>query len=268
VSYDTGLTARVHPALRLFLNYSVAQNPAVNMFPDPLGQPLKDAQNTGVEYGVKSSLLNERINLSLSRYTTDAKNEFFLLGIGGSVNPSGLNGSVPGRGSWSNVDRKSDGYELSIDGAPARGWMMRLTAGMQQGRTGYSNGRGEPGLLRVLADRYTARRGRAIGTDQIMCFPGTQTTLFAVLHGLVQAGDEVILGDPLYATYEGLVAATGATLVPVPLRPEHGFRLQAADVAARLTQRSRVLFLNSPHNPTGMVVRTPIAALDAHHLEC
>jgi outer membrane receptor protein involved in Fe transport len=136
VSYNTGLTARVHPALRLFLNYSVAQNPAVNMFPDPLGQPLKDAQNTGVEYGVKSSLLNERINLSLSRYTTDAKNEFFLLGIGGSVNPSGLNGSVPGRGSWSNVDRKSDGYELSIDGAPVRGWMMRLTAGMQQGRTG------------------------------------------------------------------------------------------------------------------------------------
>ena len=136
ISYNTGLTARVHPALRVFVNYSVAQNPAVNMFPDPLGQPLKDAQNTGLEYGVKSSLLNERINLSLSHYITDAKNEFLNLAIGGSVNPAGLNGSVPGRGTWSNIDRKSDGYELSIDGTPARGWMMRLTAAMQQGRTG------------------------------------------------------------------------------------------------------------------------------------
>ena len=44
-------------------------------------------------------------------------------------------------------------------------------------------------------------------------------------------------------------------MVPVPLRPEHGFRMQAADVAARITPRSRVLFLNTPHNPTGAVLR-------------
>jgi hypothetical protein len=66
--------------------------------------------------------------------------------------------------------------------------------------------------------------------------------LFAVLHGLVQPGDEVIVGDPMYATYEGLIAATGAASVAVPLRPEHGFRMQADDVAARITPRSRVLF--------------------------
>jgi arginine:pyruvate transaminase len=59
----------------------------------------------------------------------------------------------------------------------------------------------------------------------------------------------------MYATYEGLIAQTGATAVPVPLRPEHGFRMQVADVAARITPRSRVLFLNSPHNPTGAVLR-------------
>jgi arginine:pyruvate transaminase len=52
-----------------------------------------------------------------------------------------------------------------------------------------------------------------------------------------------------------LIAQTGATAVPVPLRPEHGFRMQVADVAARITPRSRVLFLNSPHNPTGAVLR-------------
>jgi arginine:pyruvate transaminase len=136
--------------------------------------------------------------------------------------------------------------------------------GMEAGRTGYSNGRGEPALVRALSDRYTARRGRPIGTDQIMCFPGTQTTLFAVLNALVQSGDEVLMGDPMYATYEGLVASTGASLVPVPLRPEQGFRMQAEDVAARITPRSRLLFLNSPHNPTGAVLRpADFAALGA-----
>mgnify|MGYP003617192452 CR=1 FL=1 len=70
-----------------------------------------------------------------------------------------------------------------------------------------------------------------------MTFPGTQTTLYAVLNALLGEGDEVLLGDPLYATYEGLVASTGAALVRVPLRPEHGFRMQVADVAARLLNR-------------------------------
>ncbi len=135
---------------------------------------------------------------------------------------------------------------------------------MAAGRTGYSNGRGEPGLVAALAARYTARRGREIGRDQIMCLPGTQTVLYAVLRTLVEAGDEVLIGDPMYATYEGLIAQTGALAVPVPLRPEHGFRMQVADVAARITPRSRVLFLNTPHNPTGAVLRAEdIRALGA-----
>lgn len=132
--------------------------------------------------------------------------------------------------------------------------MDTAAAAMRAGRTGYSNGRGEPNLVAALADRYTARRGRRIDRDQIMCFPGTQTTLYAVLNALVTTGDEVLVGDPMYATYEGLIRSTGATVVPVPLRPEAGFRMQAADVAARITPRTRILFLNSPHNPTGAVL--------------
>ncbi len=134
-------------------------------------------------------------------------------------------------------------------------FMEAAARSMQSGRTGYSNGRGEPGVVAALAARYTARRGRQIGRDQVMCLPGTQTVLYGVLRTLVEAGDEVLLGDPMYATYEGLIAQTGATMVPVPLRPEQGFRMQAADVAARITPRSRVLFLNTPHNPTGAVLR-------------
>ena len=133
---------------------------------------------------------------------------------------------------------------------------------MAEGRTGYSNGRGEPGLVRALAARYSARRGRTITPDQVICFPGTQTALFAVLMALVGPGDAVLAGDPMYATYAGLVAATGAALVPVPLRPDLGFRIDPADIAARVTPASRVIFLNTPHNPTGAVLRAEdIAAI-------
>ena len=128
--------------------------------------------------------------------------------------------------------------------------METAARAMMAGRTGYSNGRGEPGLLRALAARYSARRGRPITPDQVMCFPGTQTTLFLVLHGLAESGTEIILGDPMYATYEGLIRASGATPVPVTLRPERGFRLDPADVAAAISPRTRALLLNTPHNPT------------------
>ncbi|MDP3264895.1 MAG: pyridoxal phosphate-dependent aminotransferase [Tabrizicola sp.] len=148
--------------------------------------------------------------------------------------------------------------ELTIgepDVATPDAFIAEAHRSMLAGRTGYSNGRGEPGLVRALAARYSARRGRTITPDQVMCLPGTQTTLYAVMRAIAEAGDEVLIGDPLYATYEGIIAQTGARMVPVPLRPEHGFRMQAADVAARITPASRVLFLNTPHNPTGALLR-------------
>jgi arginine:pyruvate transaminase len=125
---------------------------------------------------------------------------------------------------------------------------------MRAGRTGYSSGRGEPALLAALSAKYTARTGRQIGPENIMCFSGTQTALSMVMMGLAEEGDEIIAGDPLYATYDGVVRATGATRVSVPLRPEKGFRMQAADLERVITPRSRVLLLNSPHNPTGAVL--------------
>mgnify|MGYP003587440325 FL=1 len=136
------------------------------------------------------------------------------------------------------------------------------TRAMVAGRTGYSNGRGEPLLVAALARRYAARRGRPIGPEQVICLPGTQTCLYATFRTLLEPGDEVLVGDPMYATYEGLIAQTGARMVPVPLRPERGFRIDPADVEARITPRARVLFLNTPHNPTGAVLRREdIAAL-------
>jgi arginine:pyruvate transaminase len=140
------------------------------------------------------------------------------------------------------------------DVPPPPALIATAKAAMDAGRYAYSNGRGEPALLAALSARYTARRGRPISTQQFMAFPGTQTALYGVLTGLVGHGDEVLVGDPMYATYEGVIMAPGAKVVPVPLRPEHGFRMQAADVEARITPNSRVLMLNTPHNPTGAVL--------------
>ncbi|UWS81995.1 pyridoxal phosphate-dependent aminotransferase (plasmid) [Phaeobacter sp. G2] len=133
--------------------------------------------------------------------------------------------------------------------------MDHSIASMRAGRTGYSDGRGELNLRRALAESYSNSRGREFEPDNFLCFPGTQTALFAAMMGVAQHGDEVLVGDPMYATYEGVVAASGAKMVPVPLKPENGFRMQAADVASRITPRTRALLLTSPHNPTGAILR-------------
>jgi arginine:pyruvate transaminase len=96
---------------------------------------------------------------------------------------------------------------------------------MAQGRTKYSNGKGEPELLLALSRRYNEIIGRTISTDQILSFPGTQTALYATLMALAEVGDEVLVGDPMYATYAGLIAATGANMITVPLLSENGFQI-------------------------------------------
>ena len=139
---------------------------------------------------------------------------------------------------------------------------------LQAGRTGYSSGRGESAVLQALARKYSARTGRPIGSDQFVWVPGTQSALYLLLTALVETGDQVLVPDPSYATYHGLVRATGAQIVPVALRASEGFRLQAADVARAVTPATRVIFLNSPHNPTGAVLtREDIRAIGAVALE-
>jgi len=126
---------------------------------------------------------------------------------------------------------------------------------MKAGRTGYSNGRGEAALLEALSTRYSTMLGRRIATDRFLCLPGTQTALYLVFAALCDAGCEVILGDPMYATYEGLIRSSGGIPVPVELQPERSFRLHYADIASKISKRTRAILLNTPHNPTGAVLR-------------
>lgn len=125
---------------------------------------------------------------------------------------------------------------------------------MKAGRIRYSNGRGEPAVLGALSRLYSRRTGRDIGQDQFLFLPGTQTALYAAMMTLVDLGQEVLLPDPYYATYEGVIAAAGGVPVPVTVDPDHGFHLRASDLKRTITPRSRVLLLNSPGNPTGAVL--------------
>ncbi|KAF0676039.1 pyridoxal phosphate-dependent aminotransferase [Profundibacterium mesophilum] len=150
-----------------------------------------------------------------------------------------------------------DVIELTIgepDCAPPPELVEDVCQALRNGRSRYSTGAGEPGLRAALARRYTQRAGRRIGEEQVLCFPGTQTALHAVMCAVAETGTEVLVGDPMYTTYEGVIAATGARMIPVPLRPVNGFLLDAREVGARITPRSRAILLNTPHNPTGMVL--------------
>ncbi len=148
------------------------------------------------------------------------------------------------------------------DVPPPAELLTKASDAMMAGRYTYSNGRGEPDLLEALAARYGQRSGRSISSNQVVCLPGTQTCLYAVMLALTGPEDEVLVGDPMYATYEGVIASTGAKVVAVPLRAEHGFRMQARDLKARITPKTRAILLNSPHNPTGAVLtRDEIVAI-------
>lgn len=150
-----------------------------------------------------------------------------------------------------------DVIELTIgepDQVPAQDLLAACVSAIHGGRTRYAGGQGEPALLDALAERYTARTGRDITRDNVIALPGTQTGLFAVMLALVERGDTVLVGDPLYATYQAVIGAAGATARYVPLREEAGFRMAADDLSAAITPSCRVLLLNSPHNPTGAVL--------------
>jgi arginine:pyruvate transaminase len=70
---------------------------------------------------------------------------------------------------------------------------------------------------------------------------------------VVDEGDEVLMADPYYATYEGIIAAAGGVPAPIRVDPDQGFHLKAADLENAITPKSRVLLMNTPSNPTGAV---------------
>jgi arginine:pyruvate transaminase len=124
---------------------------------------------------------------------------------------------------------------------------------LRRNRTGYSPIIGYPQVRAAVAARCERRSGRPCTADNVVLTPGTQGGLFCALNCLAGPGDEVILPEPIYGPYAGVIGASGARMVNVPLRAEKGFHPDLDDLARAVTPRTRVIWINSPHNPTGAV---------------
>lgn len=128
-------------------------------------------------------------------------------------------------------------------------------AALRGGDTHYTTIVGRPALRERIAKRHQASNGQAVVASQVVVVSGAQNGLFAVSLCLCEAGDEVLVPEPLYLTYEATVRASGATLVPVPVLPDSGFRIDLAALRAAITPRTRAIFFATPCNPTGVVMR-------------
>ena len=124
---------------------------------------------------------------------------------------------------------------------------------LRRNRTGYTPIIGYPQVRTAVAERMQRRTGRPCGADNVVLTPGTQGGLFCALNCLAGPGDEVILPEPIYGPYAGVIGASGARMVNVPLRSENGFHPDLDALARAVTPRTRVIWINSPHNPTGAV---------------
>jgi arginine:pyruvate transaminase len=137
------------------------------------------------------------------------------------------------------------------------------------GDTHYPAVRGSQGLRESIARRHRQRSGQEVDAEHVIVFPGAQCAVYSVVQCLLDPGDEVIVAEPMYVTYEGVFGACGANVVPVPVRPENGFRVDPADVAARITAKTRAILLNSPNNPSGaslsLAIWQELAALCVRH---
>ncbi len=131
---------------------------------------------------------------------------------------------------------------------------------LRAGDTHYSDVLGLDALRSAIARRFQAKTGRPTTRDNVAVLAGAQCGLFASALCLLTAGDEVIVPEPMYVTYEATLQAPGATIVRVPQRAESDFHLDAEDVAHAITPRTRAIFFANPCNPTGAMM--PRAALE------
>ena len=130
----------------------------------------------------------------------------------------------------------------------------RASKALRDGDTHYTSILGHVGLREAIAERHRKTSGQAIDANQVITTSGAQNALFACSLCLLDAGDEAIVLQPMYVTYEATIQAPGATLVPVVLNAERGFRLDRETLQNAITERTRAIFYASPSNPTGVAL--------------
>lgn len=121
----------------------------------------------------------------------------------------------------------------------------------------------------TIAAYIAATRGIAVDPDEVVVTPGGKPIIYFSLHALVNPGDEVIYPNPGFSIYESVIRFVGGIPVPLPLLEDREFRFDADHLASLITPRTKLIILNSPHNPTGGILTLrdleAIAALARRH---
>ncbi|MEO8925047.1 MAG: pyridoxal phosphate-dependent aminotransferase, partial [Caldimonas sp.] len=122
---------------------------------------------------------------------------------------------------------------------------------MKAGQTRYTVVDGTPELKRAVVDKFRRENGLTYTPDQVSVGNGGKQVIYNAFTATVQRGDEVVIPSPYWVSYPDMVLLNGGTPVAVACLPEHGYKLQPADLEAAITPRTKWLVINSPCNPSG-----------------
>src|SRR6202453_1338195 len=126
---------------------------------------------------------------------------------------------------------------------------------LHKGWRHYGPSAGLPDLRQTIAEYVGRTRGVAVSADEVVVVPGGKPIIFFTILALIDEGDEVIYPNPGFPIYESMVHYVGGRAVPIHLREERDFSLDVDELAALITDRTKLIILNSPHNPTGGVMQ-------------
>ncbi len=125
---------------------------------------------------------------------------------------------------------------------------------IRSGKTRYTSPAGMPTLREVIAEDGGNRRGMKFKAEEVVVSPGGKPNLFFPTLALVEPGDEVIYPNPGFPTYEAMIKVAGGIPIAVPLLEKNNFSFDLQAFDALINQRTKLIILNSPSNPTGGVI--------------
>jgi len=143
---------------------------------------------------------------------------------------------------------------------PAAPVVDAVRAAVAEGRDRYVATRGIPPLRSAIADYLKRTRRLDIAAEQVLVAPGCKMALALAMMALIEPGDEVLYPDPSFPIYPSFTRGLGAKAVPYALREENKFQPDLAEIAAKITAKTRMLIFNSPNNPTGTVFTDTVIA--------
>ena len=125
---------------------------------------------------------------------------------------------------------------------------------LREGFTHYGPSAGLPDLREAIAKDVARSRGIEVHADEVVVVPGGKPIIFFVIMALIDEGDEVIYPNPGFPIYESMINFVGGKPVPIPLREEREFRLDVNELKGLITDRTKLIIINSPQNPTGGIM--------------